>query len=92
MDRFIKRVDAKIYYQNISRFPKKCVAALQAMNQPTLVIVSDQDEEFEAQQYEPLFSKYSNAQTQLIPDANHDGILSHPDTFLVVKKWMGELN
>lgn len=73
-----------------SRFPEDYVAALQAIDKPTLVLVGDEDEEFDSTQYEPLFSKYTNAQTKLIPGADHNSILSAPATFASVKEWLTE--
>lgn len=72
----------------LSRFPEKYVAALRAIDQPALVIVGDKDEEFVFSQYEPLFSKYTKATTKVIPNVNHDGVLSSPETFSVVKEWL----
>ncbi|WP_102347706.1 alpha/beta hydrolase [Bacillus sp. Marseille-P3661] len=74
-----------------SRFPHLYKDSLKALHKPTLVLVGDKDEEFVADQYHPLFTKYNNAKVHMISEANHDGILSHPVTYQMTKKWIEEV-
>lgn len=71
-----------------SRYPEKYVEAIQAIDKPALVIVGEEDEVFDASQYKALFSKYSKADTFIVPNVNHDDILSDPTTFSIVKEWI----
>lgn len=71
----------------MSRFPEKYTTALKAIDKSALVIVGDKDEEFIFSQYEPLFSKYTSAKTKVVPNINHDGILSDPAIFSLIKEW-----
>ncbi|TFE23379.1 alpha/beta hydrolase [Cohnella luojiensis] len=64
---------------------------LQAMNQPTLVLVGEKEEVFIPGQYAPLFAEHNQAKVATILDADHDGILSNVGTFREVETWFGTL-
>lgn len=76
----------------LSRTPKaKYEQCLKALGQPTLVLVGEKEEVFIPGQFAPLFAAHNAAQVRMILDADHDGILSHPDAHEEVEKWLREL-
>lgn len=73
----------------LSRVPKsKYERYLQAMTQPTLVLVGEKEEVFIPGQYAPLFAQHNQAKVTLILDSDHDGILSNDGTFQEVESWL----
>lgn len=75
----------------MSRTAEKYEDALRALQQPTLVLIGDKDEEFDHSQYEPLFKQYNGAEVKIINDADHDGILAHTDAYAEVRSWFARL-
>jgi non-heme chloroperoxidase len=64
---------------------------LQAMTQPTLVLAGEKDEVFLPGQYGQLFAEHNKAHVRIIPNSDHDGLLSSSETFQEVEKWFREL-
>lgn len=80
------------YRLALSRVPKsRYERYLQAMTQPTLVLVAQNDEVFLSDQYEALFAQHNKAKVSMIPDSNHDGMLSSEHTFNKVQQWLRAL-
>ncbi|MFC3885598.1 alpha/beta hydrolase [Bacillus songklensis] len=75
----------------MSRIPEKYEDALRALQQPTLVLIGDKDEDFDHSQYEPLFKRYNRAEVKIINGADHDGLLEHGDAYAEVKNWFAQL-
>lgn len=75
----------------LSRVPEKYEDALKALQQPTLVLIGDKDEEFNHSEYEPLFNKYNRAEVKIINAADHNGILEHADAYAEVRSWFAGL-
>ncbi len=75
-----------------SRMPKaKYRKNLQAMTQPTLVLVGEKDEVFLPGQYAPMFAECGRAKVALIRDSDHDGILSDKAALREVESWFKAL-
>jgi len=75
-----------------SRTPKaKYRQCLQAMTQPTLVLVGEKDEVFLPGQYAPMFAECGKAKVSLIQDSDHDGILSDKAALREVESWLKAL-
>ncbi len=73
----------------LSRAPKsKYERYLQAMTQPTLVLVGEKEEVFVPGQFAPLFARHNEAKVTMILDSDHDGILSDEGTFREVEHWL----
>lgn len=75
----------------LSRMPLKYKKELPKLTKPTVVLAGSSDEVFYADQYEPVFSTYTKAKVQIIPDESHDGILSNRKTHECVKAWLTDL-
>ncbi|MBU8907895.1 alpha/beta hydrolase [Desertibacillus haloalkaliphilus] len=75
----------------ISRYPNNYKKALRAIKDPTLVIVGEDDEEFNGQEFEPLF-RQTRADTKIVASATHDGILSNQETYSLLKEWFSRVN
>lgn len=77
----------------VSRAPNlKYSQDLLKLRQPTLMLIGEQDEVFEASQYPPLFAEHvPHAVAKVIPGADHDGVLSDARVFAEVKRWMESL-
>ncbi|MCD9020414.1 alpha/beta hydrolase [Cohnella silvisoli] len=77
----------------LSRAPKsKYERYLQAMTQPTLVLVGEKEEVFIPGQYAPLFAQHNQAKVTMILGSDHDGILSSEGTFQEVESWLQTLD
>ncbi|MBM7570546.1 alpha/beta hydrolase [Aquibacillus albus] len=72
----------------MSRIPDNYKKALANLPESTLLLIGDQDEEFDHTKYEPLFTKYSTTTPQVIADTDHNGILFHPDSLDKIKNWI----
>jgi non-heme chloroperoxidase len=73
----------------LSRAPKsKYERYLQAMTQPTLVLVGEKEEVFIPGQYAPLFAQHNQAKVTMILNSDHDGILTDEETFREVESWL----
>jgi hypothetical protein len=64
---------------------------LQAMTQPTLVLIGEKEEVFIPGQYAPLFAQHNQAKVTMILNSDHDGILSDEETFRGVESWLRSL-
>ncbi|RED64612.1 alpha/beta hydrolase [Cohnella lupini] len=93
LDRRHGRETLEVSYRLLmSRFTKaKYARYLQAMTQPTLVLVGEKEEVHIPGQYAPLFAQHTQAKVATILDADHDGILSNDGTFQEVESWLKAL-
>jgi non-heme chloroperoxidase len=65
---------------------------LRALTQPTLVLAGEDDEEVRAEQYEPLFRQYNNAEIRILPKGlRHDTMLLDRNTYNAVAGWINRL-
>ncbi|MBD0384001.1 alpha/beta hydrolase [Paenibacillus sedimenti] len=78
------------YRLTTSRMPGlKYQDYLRALKQPTLLLIGEDDEEFKANAYEPLFRQYNKADIRILPKGlSHDTMLLDPHTFNAVKQWI----
>ena len=68
--------------------PNTADKALQAIQQPLLVIVGVNDEVFNASNYPKLVGENSRGQTFLIPGVDHNGVYDSPQTIEIIRAWM----
>lgn len=82
------------YRLAISRMPNlKYADDLKALNKPTLVLVGDNDEEFKAKAYVPLFQKYNDAEVRVLSyGLTHDSILLSEYTYQEINIWLKKLH
>src|SRR4030042_4961856 len=73
---------------NTSYAPRDYKKDLKAATQPILVVAGTKDEAFIADQFEPVFSSYTNAQVRLLPGVTHMGLVVGPEIRPVVKEWL----
>lgn len=81
----------KISYRlALSRMPNmKFERDLKALNKPTLVLIGEDDEEFKAEEYAPLFQKYNDAEVRVLPHGlTHDSIILSEYTYKAINDWM----
>lgn len=71
----------------ISRLPDDYKQAIRKLPKNTLVIIGELDEEFDAHAFAPLFAKYSTIDVDVIPNVDHDGILSSEEAFQLITDW-----
>ena len=64
---------------------------LSAITQPLLVIAGTKDETMIYCQYEPVISKYTTVQVELLQDVSHMGLVVCPEVRPVIKEWLGGL-
>ncbi|SET21302.1 Lysophospholipase, alpha-beta hydrolase superfamily [Salinibacillus kushneri] len=73
----------------MSRLPDSYKRSLKRLTKPALVLIGDQDEEFEHSAYKPLFSKYAqSAKVTVLPHLTHDSLLTSSHTFQAIKEWI----
>jgi hypothetical protein len=56
--------------------------------QPLLVVAGTEDELFIAGQFEPVTSRYTTAQVELVSDVSHMGVVVSERTHPVIKEWL----
>lgn len=72
----------------VSRYPKNYLTALTKIDKPALVLVGNQDEEFDHTELESLFTDYTEAHTTIVENANHHGVLNDETTLNEIKNWI----
>ncbi|WP_163536099.1 alpha/beta fold hydrolase [Gracilibacillus sp. YIM 98692] len=72
----------------VSRYPEKYKQVIANMKKPTLVLVGEHDQEFIPDAFEPLFRENNKAETHVLKDTNHDGIIKDPQTIEWIENWM----
>ncbi|WP_171038216.1 alpha/beta hydrolase [Aquibacillus sediminis] len=72
----------------MSRLPDNYKKALISVPDDTLVLIGSEDEVFKSEAFSPLFSKYTNAEVQVIKNIDHDGILSSEEAFNLIEDWL----
>jgi fermentation-respiration switch protein FrsA (DUF1100 family) len=58
------------------------------VRKPLLVIVGEQDELFQVDQFEPLVEAHSDGQVLMISDANHNSVHYHPQAVAAIGEWL----
>ncbi|MDB5084124.1 MAG: alpha/beta fold hydrolase [Bacilli bacterium] len=73
----------------ISRMPNmKYEVGLRALDKPALLLVSEEDEEFQAKEYAPLFKRYNHAEVRILPRGiSHDSMLLNEHTYKEISNW-----
>ncbi|WP_269883346.1 alpha/beta fold hydrolase [Paenibacillus gyeongsangnamensis] len=64
---------------------------LSRLTQPTLVLVSGEDEVFLPEAYAPLYAKYCKAEVEVLPGHDHDEIVSSDKALEAVRAWWWRL-
>jgi non-heme chloroperoxidase len=77
---------------NTAFAPRNYKKDLSAIRQPLLVIVGTRDEVFLADKFEPVISKYTDAQVSLLQDITHMGVVVSPDVQPILKVWLEGIN
>lgn len=72
---------AYTYRLNTGYAPKNYKKDLGSISQPVLVIVGAEDEAFYADQFEPVISKYVQAEFVMIENASHMSVMLNESTF-----------
>jgi pimeloyl-ACP methyl ester carboxylesterase len=72
----------------VSCAPNDYRVALGADDKPLLIVAGSRDEAFDASQYPVVAQLHRNAQTVIVPDETHDGILSSPAAMTAVATWL----
>jgi non-heme chloroperoxidase len=72
----------------MSRSPMKYKRNLTQLTKPTLVLVGAEDEVFYADRYEELLGTYTKAQVHIVPEANHDGLLTSSIAYEHAANWL----
>jgi non-heme chloroperoxidase len=72
----------------MSRSPMKYKRNLTQLTKPTLVLVGAEDEVFYADRYEELLGTYTKAHVHIVPEANHDGLLTSSIAYEHTANWL----
>ncbi len=73
---------------NTAYAPRNYKKDLRAITQPLLVVGGTADEVMLADQYEPVISRYTDAQVKLFQDVTHMGVVVGTEVRPVVKEWL----
>lgn len=76
---------------NTGYAPNNYKAALQAIDQPLLVIAGADDESFYADQYEPTITQYTAADVVILPNVSHMGAVVSLAVQSPVITWLADL-
>jgi non-heme chloroperoxidase len=80
------------FRMNTAFAPRDYKKDIAAMYQPVLVAAGTGDESFLADQFEPIFSKYTKAKVVLLDSVTHMGIVVGPEVRPVIKEWLEGFN
>ena len=75
---------------NTGYAPRNYKKDLGAITQPLLIAAGTKDESFVTKQFEPVVSKYTEAQVKLLPELTHMGVVVSSEIRPVIKEWMDE--
>jgi non-heme chloroperoxidase len=73
---------------NTAYAPRNYKKDLRAITQPLLVVAGTADETNVAEQFEPVMSKYTAVQVELLPGVTHMGVVVGPEVQHVLKDWL----
>lgn len=76
---------------NTAYAPANYKKDLKAITQPLLLAAGTEDESFIAEQYEPVISKYTKVQVELLPGLTHMGVVVNPAIQPVIKEWLDNI-
>ena len=76
---------------NVAYAPRNYKKDLRAISQPLLVVAGTGDESFFAEQYEPVISRYTAVNVELLQGVTHMGVVVGPEVRPVVKEWLNGL-
>jgi len=80
------------FRMNTAYAPRDYKKDLGAIYQPVLVVAGTGDESFYADQFEPVISKYTEAEVVLLEGVSHMGVVVGEDIRPVIKEWLEGLN
>ena len=80
------------FRMNTAYAPRDYKKDLGAIYQPLLVVAGTGDESFYADQFEPVISKYTEAEVVLLEGVTHMSLVVGEDIQLVIKEWLEGLN
>lgn len=83
---------AYTYRLNTGYAPMNYKKDLRNISQPVLVVVGSKDEAFYADQFEPVISKYVQAEFVMIKDASHMSVMLDRSTFELVESWIKKIS
>ena len=73
---------------NTAYAPRDYKKDLGALTQPLLVVAGAADEAFIADKFEPVISRYTTVQVELLPGVTHMGVVVAPEVRPVIKEWL----
>jgi len=77
---------------NTAYSPRNYKKDLTVIKVPFIVLVGTKDESFFANEFEPLISKYTKVQVELIQDVTHMGVVVGNEVRPIVKHWLEGLD
>lgn len=79
------------YRSNMSMAPEDYKQGLKSLNVPTLILIGNKDEVFNAEAMKKAVIEVSQAQIQIIEGATHNGIRHNSQAYEFIKKWFSVL-
>jgi pimeloyl-ACP methyl ester carboxylesterase len=79
------------FRMNTAFAPRDYKKDIAAIYQPVLVAAGTGDESFYADQFEPIFSKYTKAEVVLLDGVTHMGLVVGQEVRPVIKEWLESL-